>query len=163
MLNFTSRVKVYAYLTTAEIVKTILPLSVQESYNLAEQAYIRKSRHVTIKIPGYEQVKAEREEKIKEAPGLNQIARAKAMLELRRANSWLFFKDKEDFGWNQAKLLLVVAFSERVTLKLDKIQDIKCKMHDYREQIYGLLKVLPERLQNSKVSMIYDSAPNRCR
>ena len=94
---------------------------------------------------------------------MTKLARAKLMLEIRRANCWLCHKMKEDFVWNLAKLEEFVSLHERLTLKLDKVQDIKCKLHSYRTQIQELVLTLPERFNDSKVSIIYDSAPNRCR
>ena len=85
------------------------------------------------------------------------------MLEVRRANCWLCYKTKEDFVWNLAKLLEFVRLHETLTLKLDKIQDVKCKIHNYRTQIVELVHALPECFNDAKISIIYDSAPNRCR
>lgn len=85
------------------------------------------------------------------------------MLNLRRANSWLCHKDESTFGWNLAKLLDFASLHESLTLKLDRVQDMKCKQHSYVEQIQQLVAALPARFRDGKVGFIFDSAPNRCR
>ena len=41
----------------------------------------------------------------------------------------------DNFGWSLAKLLEIANLHEGLTLKLDRIQDIKCKEHSYMKQV----------------------------
>ena len=67
MLRFRERLPVYGFLTSRELTETILRLSKQEKSSvLSNTAILRLGRHVTIKVPSGEQVKAEREAKYKD-------------------------------------------------------------------------------------------------